>query len=355
MRKTSLHDECVALGGKIVDFHGWALPIQFEGIVKEHEHTRKAVSVFDCSHMGEFRIRGKDAIDRYNTLVCSNAPGLRVKRCRYGAILNEEGGIIDDAITFRMAEDELYVVTNAGPLDKISPLITQDNPGAEDVSDATSKIDVQGPQAREVVTRVGIEAAMDLKYYQACWTRWKGTDIVLARLGYTGELGYEIYVPNEIAVPLWRAILDVDGVKPAGLGARDTLRTEVGFALSGQDFDESNTPLQIGIEKLVDWDGDFRGLDALKKQRENGGYSVLFGIKSPDRRAPRHDFELKENGTVVGKVTSGTYGPSVGAGVGLGYLPQRLAKAGNTLTAGPRDLPVETVDMPAYTEGTSRA
>lgn len=354
MRETPLYEECKGLGGKLVDFHGWALPLQFEGIVKEHQHTRARVSIFDCSHMGEFRVHGREAMEHYDALVCSDVFAIPVGRCKYGAILNESGGIIDDAITFRMAQDELYIVTNAGALEKVSNLLTRDASGVEDVSDETAKIDVQGPDARKVMVNIGIPQAEELKYYRACSAQWEGREIVLARLGYTGELGYEIYLPNDVAAGLWRTLAKVDGVKPAGLGARDTLRTEVGFALSGQDFDETNTPLEIGIEGLVQWDGDFTGLESLKAQRDDANYAVLTGIRSKDRRAPRHDFDVKKDGEVVGRVTSGTYGASLGYGVGIAYVPRNLAGPGTALTAGPKDLPIETASHPIYKHGTSR-
>lgn len=338
----------------MVDFHGWELPIQFAGIVKEHQHTRQSVSIFDCSHMGEFRVRGADAIVKYNTVVCSDVEGLKEGRCRYGAVLNEDGGIVDDVITFRLGPEELYVVSNAGPLDRISGIITRDNPGAEDVSSATAKIDVQGPSANGVMDSIGLGDCHSLKYYQAKWTAWKGKDLVCARLGYTGELGYELYIPNDVAEPLWNAILEVEGVQPAGLGARDTLRTEMGFALSGQDFNEDNTPLEIGIAALVHWEGSFTGIDALERQRDRNDYLLMTGVVSPDRRAPRHDFAVKNDGRDVGVVTSGTFGPSLGVGVGLAYLPQDLRAPGTPLTAGPKDIPIRTAAIPMYDKGTSR-
>ncbi|MCC6487199.1 MAG: glycine cleavage system aminomethyltransferase GcvT [Candidatus Hydrogenedentes bacterium] len=353
MRQTPLYDEHVSLGGKVVDFHGWALPVQFSGIVMEHLHTRTKAALFDCSHMGEFRIHGQDAVRAYSRLVCSDPERLPVGRGRYGAVLNDEGGIIDDVITIRLAEDEWYAVTNAGPLEKVSPLFRGAHSGIEDVSDTTAKIDIQGPSAREVLVREIPEAA-NLKYFNARPARWKNIDIILSRTGYTGELGYELFVPEACAPALWRALLEHAEVEPAGLGARDTLRTEVGYLLSGQDFDESRTPLEANMESFVAWDTDFTGKEALLEQRSRGGYAVMTAIRTEDRRAPRHDFDVKLNGAVVGCVTSGTYGPSVGHGIGLAYVPQDLATPGHALTAGPKELPIETTSLPFYTAGTCR-
>ena len=223
-----------------------------------------------------------------------------------------------------------------------------------DVSDETAKIDIQGPIARDILVNEILECA-SLKYYQARHAKWKGVDIVLARTGYTGELGYELFVPNGIAVDLWRRLLSYPDVKPAGLGARDTLRTEMCYGLSGQDFDESRTPLEAGMASFIAWDKEFVGRDALIAKRDAGGYPVLAPIKTGDRRAPRHGFDVTHDGEVVGVVTSGTFGPSVGHGVGFAYVPESLAKPGTKLTAGPKDLEIETTTIPIYTAGTCRA
>ena len=356
MRRTPLHDEHVALGGKVVDFHGWALPVQFAGIIEEHHHTRTKAALFDCSHMGEFVVRGEKAVRAFSGLVCLDPLKVPVGRGKYGAMLNDDGGIIDDVIAFRLGEWDFYVVTNAGPLDVVSNkmLGLSDRSDISDVSDATAKIDIQGPIARDVLVQEIPECAA-LKYYQARHANWKGVDIVLARTGYTGELGFELFVPNGIAVDLWQRLLSYPDVKPAGLGARDTLRTEMCYGLSGQDFDESRTPLEAGMSSFIAWDKDFVGRDALTAQRDVEDYPVLTPIKTSDRRAPRHEFEVKHNGEVVGVVTSGTFGPSVGHGIGLAYVPVSLAAPGTKLTAGPRDLEIETATIPIYTAGTCRA
>jgi len=360
MRQTLLYDEYRSLGARVVDFHGWALPVQFAGIVHEHLHTRAGASVFDCSHMGEILIRGRDALERYDRLVISDVLALKVGRGRYGAILNEHGGIVDDVITIKLAEDEVLVVCNAATLPVVAGLIAADNPGVENVSDATAKIDVQGPASRDVLNALGVAAAAGLRYFQACRTQWQGEEIVLTRMGYTGELGFELYVPNQLAVPLWRSLVSVEGVEPAGLGARDTLRLEMGYPLSGQDFDESHTPLEARQEAFVAWDTVFTGKEALLAQRAVGRYPVLTAIRTSDRRAPRHGYSVfdsdpQDDDTPVGAVTSGTFGPSVGHGIGLAYLPRDHVCPGTKLRVGPRQLAVETVELPFYQHGTCRA
>ena len=354
MRKTPLFEEHERLGAKVVDFNGWALPLQFSGILKEHGHTRAKASLFDCSHMGEYRIRGREAIENYNRQIISDVSKIPVGRCRYGAILNDRAGILDDLITFRMAEDELYVVTNAGPLDSVTERICAQNPGAEHVSYETAKIDVQGPRSREHVLAAGFNAAETLKYFNAAWTTWKGREVLLSRTGYTGELGYELFMENDLASALWKVFLDMDGLDPAGLGARDTLRTEVGYSLSGQDFDETVTPLEAGMASFIAWDTEFPGKRALEAKRDDGDHPLQVGIITASKRKPQHDFEVKHHGTPVGIVTSGTYGPSVEHGVGLARVPKAMSAPGTRLTAGPKELEIEVAQIPFFKNGTCR-
>lgn len=353
MRQTPLHGIFDQYGAKVVDFHGWALPVQFAGIIEEHLHTRSKAGLFDCSHMGEFVLRGAEAIAAIDRLVFSDMIHLRVGLCRYSAILNEGGGVIDDCVGLKLAEDELYLVTNAGPLDEVDGLIAA-IPGVENVSDATAKIDLQGPLARDILLEFGFEAIRDVKYWNGLRMVWEGHEIVVTRAGYTGELGYEIFVPNELAIPLWQRLAAHPDVACCGLGARDTLRTEVGYPLNGEDLSPTKTPLESGMDRMVKWDKEFVGKAALAAQRDSGTHTVLAAIRSADRRAPRHGFEIKHEGKVVGVVTSGTFGPSVGCGVGLADLPRALSGPGIALTAGPRDMNLETAAIPIYAGGTCR-
>lgn len=353
MQKTPLYAECEAVGGKIVDFHGWALPVQFAGIIDEHHHTRQAASVFDCSHMAEFVIEGAAGLEAVGKLLICDARSIREGRGRYSAVLNDEGGLLDDVILMKLAEEKWYLVSNAGTRGVVGPLFT--GAGAKDVTDATAKIDVQGPASRDVMSAAGLSAAVQLKYFGVCETDWRGMPIVLTRMGYTGELGYEIYCPNDAAAPLWQALLTCEGVKPAGLGARDTLRLEVGYPLSGEDFDAGRTPLEAGMESFVAWDTEFPGKTRLEAQRDAGDYPRLTPLKAAGRRAPRHGFALYQGDEEAGVVTSGTFGASLGCGVGLGYVAAPFAKAGMVLEAGERRIAVETADAPLYTQGTCRS
>jgi aminomethyltransferase len=353
MRHTPLYEAHCARGAKIIDFHGWALPLQFKGILEEHYHTRNKVSVFDCSHMGEFLLKGSKAIRALEGMVFNDMICLRVGRCRYSSILDTCGGIIDDIITMKLAEGELFVVSNARPYERVARILYRVC-RAQDLSRETAKIDVQGPLSRNVLLEMGLAGVASLKYFTVCRTHWRGAEIIVARSGYTGELGFELYVPNDLAPALWRELLTHDNVAPAGLGARDTLRLEMGYTLYGQDVDESHTTLEAGMERFIDWDSDFHAKEFLLMQREMGRYKVRTGVRSMDRRAPRPGYEVFFEGKPVGVVTSGCFGPSVGYGIGMAYVPKELSTPGTRLTAGPKDMEIETAAFPFYKHGTCR-
>jgi len=355
MEKTALFDEYAASGAKVVDFHGWALPVQFRGIIEEHLHARAHAGLFDCSHMGEFVLEGADAAAGLDRLVFSDMANLRTGLCRYSALLNERGGIIDDCVALRLDENTLYLVTNAGPLVEVETLLEAVcGNGVTNVTAETTKIDLQGPKARDILLEVGLEGIGPLKYWNGGRIAYKGVEIVVTRAGYTGEVGYELFLPNDLGVDLWRTLASHPEVMPCGLGARDTLRSEVGYPLNGEDLSQEKTPLESGMDRLVKWDKEFVGKAVLEAQRDRGDYRRLTAIQSGDRRAPRHGFELKRDGRVVGVVTSGTFGPSVGTGVGLADLDPDCTAPGIALTAGPRDLPVTTAEIPIYKHGTCR-
>ncbi|HEO72110.1 MAG TPA: glycine cleavage system aminomethyltransferase GcvT [Candidatus Hydrogenedentes bacterium] len=354
MRQTMLLDQHKACGAKLVDFHGWLLPLQYKGILQEHNHTRTKCSVFDCSHMGQFLIKTRKAIATFDQLVFSDMVGLPPGRGRYSSILNEYAGIIDDIVAFRLSRDELFVVTNAGPLDRVAQTIQSYVPKAVDLSEQTSKIDVQGPESFEVLSRMGFEELAPLRFFGCLQTTWRGRKIIVARAGYTGELGYEFYVPHALAAALWEALLEQKSVKPAGLGARDTLRLEMGYTLYGQDVDESTTTLEAAMGRFIYWGRGFIGRDALCVRQQMHDYKVRAGIRAEGRRAPRAKQEVYRDDEPVGVVTSGTYGPSVGCGIGMAYVPKDLAEPGVQLAVGPKRVRVETAAFPFYKRGTFR-
>jgi aminomethyltransferase len=353
-RKTALYEDHMRSGAEMIDFNGWLLPLAFTGIVEEHFHCRSQVSLFDCCHMGKFLIRGDESIAYIDRLVFSDVANLPVGRCRYSGLLTERGGIVDDVVVLRLAVDELLVVTNASRLTEVARLLGNEVPVVVDLTDEIAKIDVQGPGSRHALQRIGITSVVSLSYFACCRTEWRNTEIVVSRCGYTGELGFELSVPRDLAPAMWNALLDISEVKPAGLGARDTLRLEMGYVLSGRDIDEQRTPLEARMDAFVAWDSEFRGSEVLRRQREKGTYSIRTGIHSFDRRAPRTDAEVRFRGVVVGVVTSGSYGPTVGTGIGMAYLPQDLAVPGTPLTVGSRFIPAEVSALPFYQYGTCR-
>ena len=354
MRQTPLFNAYARHGARVVDFHGWALPVQFRGIVEEHLHTRRAAGVFDCSHMGEFMVRGAEAIAALDRLVIGNLTALKTGRCRYTALLNADAGIIDDCVALRLSQEEMYFVTNAGPLEEVSALLAARVPGVEDQSAATAKIDVQGPRSREILLSLGLQAAAPLAYWSGVRTEWRGVPLVVTRAGYTGELGYELYVPADAGEAVWDAVLAAEGTMPCGLGARDTLRSEMAYPLNGDDLDPSRTPLETAMDRFIAWETEFPGKARLLHQRDAGDYERLTPVKSLDRRAPRAGFEVFDGADRAGTVTSGTFGPSLGCGVGLAYLSPAAAVPGKRLTAGPRALEIEVCEAPVYREGTCR-
>lgn len=354
MRKTPLFGEYESHGAKVVDFHGWALPVQFSGILEEHQHTRTHAGIFDCSHMCEFLVSGRPAIAALDFLCYSDFAGLKPGRCRYGALLNERGGVVDDCVGLRLSDDLLYLVTNAGPVQQVEALFARHGVVARNISDETAKIDLQGPRSREILLEIGLDAVAPLKYWTGVRTTWRDREVLITRGGYTGELGYEIFVSSTVAPELWRVLAWHPEVRVCGLGARDTLRLEMGYPLYGEDADENTSPLECGMDRFINWDKDFLAKKEIAAQRERGDYARLTGIRSLDRRAPRHGFELKQDGQVIGTVTSGTFGPSVGCGIGLARVKPPCDAPGTALAAGPREMAVETVEMPVYQGGTCR-
>lgn len=354
MRTTPLAEEYTRHKGRVVDFHEWGLPLYFEGIIAEHLHVRAEAGVFDCSHMGKFLINSLDGIGALNRLVAGDMCSLRPGKCRYSALLNEDACVIDDCVALRLSDSELLLVTNAAPLVRVSALLASHVSDIENISDATAKIDVQGPKACRVLLDLEFSGVEQMSFWNGMRMTWRGTSVIVTRSGYTGELGYELYVPDTLAASLWRALTAHPAVMPCGLGARDTLRTEMGYPLSGQDMDERRTPLEAGMGRFIAWDTPFPGKARLEAQRADGDHDVLVALRSPDRRAPRSDYILYHDDAEVGVVTSGVFGPSVGCGVGLGYLPCALAHPGLDLCAGPRRMAVQVETPPIYKQASGR-
>ena len=318
----------------MVPFAGWNMPIQYEGIIAEHLHTRQKASLFDICHMGEFYIKADSRTSGLEDVFSLPLGDMRIKKCRYGALLNERGGIKDDLIVYRISEDEWMVVVNSATIDKDAGHIKSHLKRGvifENLSSKLAKLDIQGPLSREILSKLINPGISSLKYYSFDYFDILGERNIISRTGYTGELGYEIYVKNELAGQLWNRLLEDERLKPAGLGARDTLRLEMGYTLYGQDVDEETSPLEANLEKYINFDKDFIGKAALLKQKRSGIKKVLTAFKAGSRRSPRHGNIIESGGLEIGVVTSGSFSPSIFCGIGLGYVEIDYAKPGSKI------------------------
>jgi aminomethyltransferase len=364
LKQTPLHDEHVALGAKMVPFAGYEMPVQYpSGITAEHKAVREACGLFDVSHMGEFIVRGPEALDLVQRISVNDASKVEVGQAQYSAMCLESGGVIDDLIIYRFS-DHFMLVVNAANLEKdwawVSRHAADFDVEVEDVSDQTALLALQGPGAREVLRPLSSIDVDEVKYYRFMEGDVAGVPAVISGTGYTGEDGFELYVPAARAAELWRALLEAGGdagLIPAGLGARDSLRLEVGYALYGNDLDEDHTTLESGLGWVTKLDkGDFVGRAVLAAQKEAGVEKRLVGLRLLGKGFPRPGYDIVADGEVVGRVTSGTVSPTLGYGVALGYVPTALSKADTVLHIDARGRLVEAVVQrpPFYTEGSIR-
>jgi aminomethyltransferase len=357
-QRTILDNEHARLGARMVDFHGWDLPVQFEGILAEHRHCRQNACIFDTSHMGQLLIRAQaEDVGRVTT---QNAAALPVGRDKYGFLLNEAGGILDDTILMRLGEAEFLLVVNAGPADSDLAWLHERLPRAADIVDQRAagwgKLDLQGPASAHVLAPLTDAPLATLGYFAVTRAKVCGRDCILSRTGYTGELGYELFAPGESVVALFRELVAHPLVKPAGLGARDSLRLEAGLPLYGDDLDATTNPLEAGLEAFVSFDHDFLGADALKSLAARPLARKLVAFAAQSRQRAWHGNELWRDDEPVGVVTSAAFAPTLGISIGLGYVRPALAATGTDLVAKtPRGgLPVTVAEKPLYKNGTAR-
>jgi aminomethyltransferase len=352
LKKTPLYKTHLGLGAKIAPFGGWLMPIQYEGILAEHAHTRTKASIFDICHMGEFTIRGDPASTGLDRILTQNIISMPVGSCRYGFMLNEAGGIIDDLVVYRIADKEWMLVVNAATIDGDEASLRKnlrDNCELKNVSDSLGKLDIQGPLSGDVMSKVFGSGIKSLKYYNFGEFDLWGEKCIVSRTGYTGELGYEVYISADNVVKLWDLILGDGMVKPAGLGSRDTLRLEMGYPLCGQDIDAAHTPLAASLEKFVDMSKEFMGKGALINEKKAGPKEKLVCFKSDSRRAPRHGFGIYDGPIRVGTVTSGSFSPSLSVGIGMGYIKEKLDIGTKLLVKDQAtEIPVVIVPKPFY-------
>ncbi len=336
-------------GAKMAPFAGWDMPIQYEGIVAEHQHTRSQASVFDICHMGELYFSGPRTKEALSAALTHNLATLKPGRCRYGFLLTDDGGMADDCIVYCLADDRYMLVVNGACVDKDKAILQNRLPrevSFEDASARTAKIDLQGPLACDVLEAVLGVSLRDLPYFAFRYESWRGMDILVSRTGYTGELGYELYLPWDKAPDLWHALLGDDRVKPAGLGARDTLRLEAGLPLYGQDLDEQHTPVEAGYEAMLTSTADYAGKAGLNRLNER-----LVALTLEGRRSARHlDAVCLPDGEQVGVVTSGSFAPTLGHAVALAWVRADKADGADYLIQAARTtLPARRVPLPFYT------
>jgi aminomethyltransferase len=358
MKNTALTQKHIALGAKMVPFAGYNMPVQYEGVNAEHETVRNGVGVFDVSHMGEFILKGPNALALIQKFSSNDASVLFDGKAQYSCMPNGKGGIVDDLIIYRVTENEYFLVVNASNIEKDWNWISSLNDlGVEmyNVSDNYSLLAIQGPKAAEAMQSLTDVNLSEMVYYTFQHGKFAGVDnVMISATGYTGSGGFEIYVKNQHVEHVWNEVFKAGesfGIKPIGLAARDTLRLEMGFCLYGNDIDDTTSPLEAGLGWITKFTKDFVDSDFLKKQKEEGVTRKLVAFEMIDRGIPRHDYPiLDSNGKVIGKVTSGTMSPSMKVGIGLGYVTKELSSLDSEIFIEIREkgIKAKVVKLPFY-------
>lgn len=359
MKNTALTHIHEALGAKIVPFAGYNMPVQYEGINAEHLTVRSGVGVFDVSHMGEFLVTGENALTLIQKVTSNDASKLKDGDAQYSCFPNDTGGIVDDLICYRFNENKYLLVVNASNIEKDWNWISGYNKdiGADlrNLSEAYSLLAIQGPKAIEAMQPLTSEDLASIKFYTFKVNDFAGIEnVIISATGYTGSGGFEIYCKNEDAVQIWDNVFEAGvayGIKPIGLAARDTLRLEMGYCLYGNDINDSTSPIEAGLGWITKFSKDFVNAAALKAQKEKGVSRKLVAFELNDRGIPRHDYDIVDAaGTKIGVVTSGTMSPSLGKGIGLGYVPKEISKSGTEIFIQVRKkaLSATIVKLPFY-------
>jgi aminomethyltransferase len=355
-QRTPLYELHVAAGARMVEFAGWEMPVQYTGVIDEHLAVRNAVGIFDVSHMGEVVFRGPKALESLQHLFTNDLGRCADGQAQYGCLCGESGGIVDDVVVYRRSADDLLVCVNAANRKKDFDWLHGHAFGADVVneSDAWGQLAVQGPLAAQVIQKLTSVRLGSVGTYRFTEGEVAGVRCTIARTGYTGEDGFELFCPADAAPGLWSALLDAgqpEGMKPCGLGARDSLRLEMAYRLYGSDMDDSTTPLEAGLSWVVKLDkGEFIGREALRRQKEAGVSRKLVGFTLTEPGIPRHEYEVVQDGKPIGTVTSGTRSPSLGTSIGLAYVPAALAAEGSSFSVRIRERQVaaRVVKTPFY-------
>ena len=351
MKNTALSQKHISLGAKMVPFAGYNMPVSYTGLNEEHAVVRNSVGVFDVSHMGEFILRGEHALDLIQKVTSNDASVLTDGKAQYSCLPNATGGIVDDLLVYRIDAKTYMLVVNASNIEKDWNWIkSQDtwNVDMKDISEETSLLAIQGPDAVATLQKLTDVNLSEIPYYSFVKGKFNGVEnVVISNTGYTGAGGFELYFENPQAENMWNAIFEAGkefNIKPIGLGARDTLRLEMGFCLYGNDIDDTTSPIEAGLGWITKFTKDFTNRAAIEAQITNGVSRKLVGFEMIDRGIPRHDYPVADsNGQVIGKVTSGTQSPTLGKAIGLAYVNTEFAKSGSEIHIMIRDKAVKAL------------
>ncbi len=358
-KQTPLNAAHRKLGGRMVDFAGWDMPVQFAGLIPEHEAVRKAAGLFDVSHMGEVEFKGQGALEEANRLITNDLARCTDGQAVYAGLLNERGGFVDDVVAYRFSPEHIFICVNGANVEKDFAWMRSNAKTVKPVNRSAdyAQIAVQGPKAFGLVQRLADKKLDGVGTYRFTTGKVAGAECIISRTGYTGEDGFELYCAPAAAEKLWFALLEAgkgDGAVPCGLGCRDSLRTEMKYALYGNDIDDDHSPLEAGLAWIVKLDkSDFIGKAALTKQKAEGVKRKLVGFELTEPGIPRAHYPILKDGQRVGEVTSGTMGPSVKKAIGIGYVPTALSAEGATFHVEIRGRAVaaKVVKTPFYKRG----
>lgn len=359
MKDTALTKTHEALGAKMVPFAGYNMPVSYEGVNIEHETVREGVGVFDVSHMGEFLIEGPNALELIQKVTSNDASKLTIGKAQYSCLPNETGGIVDDLIVYRIKEETYLLVVNASNIEKDWNHISTYNKGIKaemkDLSEQYSLLAIQGPKAVEAMQSLTSVDLSSIKFYNFVVGDFAGIEhVIISATGYTGSGGFEIYCKNSEVKQVWDKVFEAGadfGIKPVGLAARDTLRLEMGYCLYGNDITDETSPFEAGLSWITKFTKDFVNSGALAKEKAHGPERKLVGFELDERGIPRHGYDIVDSqGKTIGEVTSGTMSPSLGKGIGLGYVPTIFSETGSKISIQIRKkaIPATVVKLPFY-------
>lgn len=334
LKRIPLHEIHVSLGAKLVPFAGFEMPVRYSSDKEEHLAVRNGVGVFDVSHMGEFMVSGPKALETLQWISSNDLSKLTIGQAQYGYLPNDKGGVVDDFITYKMGEEEYMLVVNASNIEKDWNWIKSQNKGAvlKDISNEMVLLAVQGPKAKDTLQKLTSADLSSVKYYHFIEDELAGKKMIISATGYTGAGGFELYIRKEDAADVWKAIFEAGAdynILPIGLGARDTLRLEMGFCLYGNDIDDDTSPIAAGLGWVTKFTKDFVNADQLKKDKEEGTEFKLVGLEIIDKGIPRHGYRIVDDeGSIIGLITSGSISPLTNKGIALGYIKSGLHKPG---------------------------